>query len=483
MAGAYDAAEFIGSSYDPAAPLFKNYTDFPPIFIREVEEGRTNLLMKVLKMLVMKIAYQAPEIEIEDLPSSQAVLIGSYLSKRVRECQGHKHMEKALWDAVVSGLGWVFVGTRGGKPVIEYSDVNETFWDMQSPTLEQGEFVGRMVRGPKWKIAMNYKGIEPHIGKNSSDETPICLTEYYDVDSGPNGAWCAFYEGDLVFEADNPFYPIIPGKPLTLFETPNVKLPTGIAEQLVPAFKAICEAERSERETVKRMVPFYESKEGTMSDEDKAAFDEGEIGAVIETADGNSVIQKGGGEVPSTLLNWIQSQKRELVEAGGINPYELGGTVEDVQFAAETNAIQGSAGLTTATIAKKNVEFWVGVLKDMLTLGQHDINDFSCIVDNAQLQFDASDPIGAYLEPDANIVIRENTMQFISKREKEAEALNKLTVAASYGQLFPQGPPKAYEAWLRASGEKDIRSWMEQPQAPAMTAQMPVSQEAMAANQ
>lgn len=471
VAGDWTAVDnYIGSQPDPAESLRKGGgygAEFSDLLITDIPEGRTNRLLKALRILVRRSAYQSPEVDFEDIQDAlQESLHEAYLTKVVRDCNGKHHMMMALWDALIGGIGWMFVGMKDGAPAMMWSNLLDTCWDYSAPSASEARWVTRAVRGPLWWLDMQYPKalVFPDDAVDDIGE----VVEYYDME-GPGGHFCVYAahgadtaSGDgFILSEENPFG-FIPAVPLYFDELPSVPIPTSFVEAMLPAYKAASESEKTIRETIKRMMAFYLMRDGAMQDDEYQKFVDGDIASIIKVdSPENALLPVQHGDVSNTIIQWFQQNDQEIFEMAGTNPYASGGKVEGISYAAEVNAIQSNSDLTAAFVAHSFASFWQDILKKLLQVGVlFDDRDITLNVGGMQLQFGLNDPISSYLVPNAVPLIREGSMTFKTREQQVQEAVFDLDLAMKLAAMFPNAPRKAFERYLRLKNEKDIDGWM-----------------------
>ncbi len=481
-----------GGNVDDFERAYKDEMDNrPDILVVDYPEGQNNLILKSLKILVQKVAYQAPEVEVDDVDDQDLAICNSqYLTKRVKECGGAHQMQLVLWDALIGGLGWAMTGMRDGKAILEWCDCLDMKWDVFARFPTEARWQARTVRGPLSKFIEKYgRSAFPNLlVDDENEERPVSIDEYYDIEG--EGSFCLVasspgsYGYDIVNKSVNPYRgmygePILPGHPLQFAQIPTVRLPIGVVEMLLPSQKAVHEAEASIRSCVKQMKSAYQAVKGSIEADQLELFKDGDAGAVIEVIEDGAIKEIPAGRLAESAMVWFTQNRQEIIEQSGINPYSTGGKVEGISYAAEVNAITGNADLTSAWVAKASADLWQRSLSDMLNIGKlYDTKPISFFLSDVKMVFDEKDPINAYLDSDCTILIREQTAQFKPQQEKIQEAVAMLQVSAGLQNLFPNAVLKDFEELQRARGIKDIKSYLEPPALIAPTAEMaqPVAQ-------
>lgn len=452
---------FTMGSQDPALELWKDTeSEYPDLLVTEVEEGFTNHLIKALKVLTQRIAFQAPEAEVDDLDPIQSAYISAYLQDRFKKGNANRHMEAVLWEALVGGLGWAICGIDHGIPTVRKADMIDCIWDI-TEIPEEAAWFAHAVTKSKWRWKEEY---DIDVGKE--EDEPVELWQYFDR-IGDQGKWVITDgEKDLMNEVfPLPDWNIVP---LSMFRVPSVRLPIGIVEMALPNYKAAVEGERAWRETIKRMPSWIAAQKGAISPDEMQQFEDGEIGAVIELDNIQGVVTMPGGNIQPTAMEWINSNIQQIIEQAGVNPYAYGGKVEGIQYAAEVNAIEGNADLTTSWAARAYALAWQRVATVMLKIGaMFDEEEFTTVMNGARLELGPQDPPWQYLDASASVVVRESSVIFKPKQQAIMDSINDLTIAQQMAPFFPNAVKMSYQGYLRAKGEKNPDAWLEMPIAPA----------------
>lgn len=469
--------------YEGIRPFEPEYADY---LVTDVEAGRANKMFQAIRTLVNQVSYVFPDIEFSNVEPEEATLNAEYCRIRLGSeptgCNARHHMRLALLDYLTGGMGWAFVGTdTDSRPLILNADTLDVEWDMSARIPQDIRWASCAFRNPRWYWEeMFSRSALPHVNADTPDE-PIELVFYYDVIG--KGNWCIFQriggrEGlheKPVYKGSNPYYRVVGGEKLPTLPVesmyhltlPSVRLPVGVAEAMTPQQIAIWESDRHIQRVINGAKAFYAVQKGALSPDNMAKFEAGEIGAIVEIEHGHQAPQYNpSGEVDRTTLEWRNQNEQELVAQSGANPYASGNKVDGVKYAAEVNAIQGASGLMAATVAKDNAEFWERVVRKVLEVGSaFDRAPFAARIDRVLVEFDEADSIRQYLRPDAELTIREQSMQFEPAEARIARAKAKLDVAMAMAKQFPGGVAQAYEEVLKAMGEKNISKYLDAPQA------------------
>lgn len=462
----------------------RDYYDF---IVTSWQDGHSNKLLQTVKTLLMQTAYYFPEIEFENLLPAQAALNAQYCSVRLgdtpRGCSARDHMRMACLDYMIGGLGWVKTCVMGDRPVVQYCDALDMTWDRQVRLPGQIRWASCKYREPLsvWVSMFGRKPFSQLLsdGDPLRGEQVLELEWYYDTE-GPTGSWLVWdaQQDTAVHEGPNPYFiqdpadpgqrkPFIPYEPLYLLNLPSLRNPIGLVEMMLPNQIAVWEAEDHIRTTIERGSPFYTVTRDGLTPEEKQKFEDGEVGTIVELNPNSAIAPQAGISVQQQVVAWRDMNNLEIISQGGANPYAAGAPVQGVAYAAEVNAIQGQSGLMAGNIAKDNAAFWQRVVRKYLAVSAvYDDQPLTLTIEGADLQFNAYNPIRRFLRPDADVLVKESTMQFKPQQQRVQEATLKLQTALSVAQLYPNAVPLAFEDYLTALGEKQPAKWMEAPPQP-----------------
>lgn len=463
---------------------------WPDQFVRDIEEGRANQILRAVRTLGQQVAYQFPEIEADDLPYEEANLHAEYFRQRLGPapigCDAVVHMRRALYDYLCGGMGWIWITMVSGKPVIRYIDTLDCSWDQQATTLGEATWWSCTMRSSlsKWQAMFGKNKFDKYLRQKKSEaDLPVELEYYFDIE-GDKGNWKVLFKtGDTdvdmtpVYEGPNPCswdyggqtVPFLPSECMFFMELPSVRLPIGLVEQMLPSAIALWETDRAISKIVNNPA-FYDAEEDSYDPKQIQAFEDGKTGGFLFRKVGKMPItQHPAMDVPESLMARRSINAQEIVAQGGADPYASGAPVEGTSYAAEVNAIKAAAGLMAGTIAKENADCWIRVLRKFLAKGASS-DEWPLVVrhEDVTLTFDESDPIRQYLRPDARFTIRESSTQFMDQQTKIQLAVADMDAAIKYATT-PPSPAKdeAYGNYLRARGEKNVEKYLAPPPAAA----------------
>ena len=482
-----------GMSDDDKSDVKRAYvTERNDIFVKDIEEGRSNKILHSIRTLVQQTTYAFPEIECEDLEYEESNLHSEYFRQRLGPspigCDVVIEMRRALYDFLTGGFGWVWIGMQGGKPTVRWVDTLDCKWDQQSTTTGSGRWWSCTMYGSLeyWQSIFGKGKFAKYLKEaNPTPDTPIELEYYYDIE-GAEGNWLVLFKTGKdevdhtpVFKGKNPCWwdyggqrvPFLPAESMFFMEVPSVRLPIGLIEQMLPSQIALWRVEKGIRDIVDNPA-FYEVEKESLDAKQKQVFEDGKVGSVVEREKGSTPIQQHRAmEIPNSLLDWRNYHSDEIIGHSGINPYAAG-VGQDVAFAAETQAIRAASGLMAGTISKENADFWLRMLRKYLAKGAA-YDEWPLVVrhEEVTLTFDEANPIKRFLKPDARMTIKEDTMQFMDQPTKVALAAKDLEVALKVAPMFPNAVKEAYTAYLRAREVNNIDKFTKPPD-PTEMAQM-----------
>lgn len=457
-------------------------TQFYDILVTDIEEGRSNKLMQAVRTLAFQVAYSAPDVEAEDLPPVLAGYLSGWAKDRLTRCNAVHHMRLSLVDYLNGGFGWAHVCYQDGYPVIRTVDTMDMAWDRTATIPSDIKWAASRVRKPLYWWIKTYggKGFADLFTKNDkpSLDRPVECWVYYDInDAGTMTILRAdTLDSTPVKVLENPYRtssnePFLAYDSMHYFAMPSVCEPIGVVEMMLPAQIAHWEGMKRIRDTIRSGAGFYDVEKGTYDPAQLELLNSGEVNVVLERSMGKMPVTRvPGAEIAQSDVQWVQQAEREMTEHGGANPYAGGTTVQNTKFAAEVNAVQSQAGLTAGVIAKDNARFWERIIKKFVQVGaMYDDQPLTLVYDGAKHEFDESDPIKDYLDPNADIVIQEDTMSFVPRQQRIQQSTALLQTVLPMGQMYPKAVSNAVERILRDYGIKNVAEWLQSaPQAQAM---------------
>lgn len=467
-------------------------SDLYDILVMDVEEGRSNDLLNAVRTLMLQVSLQFPDVEFEDLDSDLAAVNSAYIKDRAKRCALRKHRRLSLADYLISGLGCTFTGLRDGLPFTEFVDALDFVWDLTAQTFDDMRWASRTVRRPlgEWLDDLDakagskmLKALGRERKKSLHEDEPIAVACYYDV-IGEKGNEAKFVmtgedkvtEEDLIERVANPYADytsgqrqvIVPFNVTTYLSMPSVRNPIGAVEQMLPAQIAVWKTDRLIQDSLDLGTSAREMEEGAYTPESLEAWKEDPTTILVRYQGKQPMIQSPPQDVPPETMAYRNMNESAIVKQSGANPYASGAPVKGTRYAAEVNAIQGSAGLVAGAIAKDEAAAWVVDVQRMLAVGK-DYDDEPLLVrlrdgdEVLEIQFDQSNPIRDYLRPDAQIVVAEDGLMYKPRDQKMAMAAADVEMGMSLAALFPNFVKKAAEDYLRAAGKRNIGEYLEAP--------------------
>lgn len=460
------------------------------LMTNQFEEGTTNELGKAIRTLVMQTSLRHPTFEFEGelgerLTSLNILYLNATLGPQPRGCNAIHHMRKALLDYAVGGVGWVWGGTRpDGGPMCQYVDCLDVTWDPYATVLPDCRWAAVTVTQTLgyWLTIFPRSFFSDDLVSTVDGEVHldrrIELTYYFDVDGGEQGtiAIVRTKRGKpikVLQRKPSPYFfmndgypqPYLGIKPIYYMILPSSRHSTSFAEQMVPHQIAIREFELTWRDHIARFKPTFHYREGT--------YDADAIKQLETAQAGAGVPYKKSGqpgewlmppEVSQSGLRWYQEHRQAVVAHGGADPYASGAQV-DVDYAAEVQAIQASAGLTASVMASDHVSHWIDVGRMMLALGQNDMRPQVHYYNRLPLEFGPLDPIGSYLVPEAQLTVQEDSTVFesLDKRLQRQAILLQIAERMTAMGIAPQAAKLEYENLLSAIGRRNVPEYFKSP--------------------
>ncbi len=474
---------------------FQSGQEFYDFIVLNWQEGRSNKLLQTIKTLLMQTSYYFPEIEFQDLPPALGTLNALYCRQRLgdspRGCNARDHMRMASLDYMIAGIGWVKACIRADRPVLAHCDTLDMTWDRTVRLPCEIRWASCRYREPLsvWVEMFGPRSFTEYLSADPlADQQILELEWYYDVD-GDQGTWCVLdpRSDQPIHHGPNPYYfqeqsrriPFLPYEPCYLLNLPSLRVPIGLVEQMLPAQINLWQAEDHIRTSIERGAGFYTVGKDALSPEEKQKFEDGEIGTIVELNPQAGPLQAQSGiGIQQQVMAWREMNNLELIAQGGANPFSAGAPVPGVSYAAEVNAIQGQSGLMAGNIGKDLAAFWQRAVRKYLAVARlYDDQPMTLTIDGADLEFGAQNPIRRFLRPDADVLVKESTMQFKPQQQKIQEATLKLQTAMSVAQIYPNALPLAFEDWLVALGEKSPERWMSKEGVTPMNTGAPQSQQ------
>ncbi len=478
-----------GVNNDDGQDQFRQFhQDYPDILVTEFEEAQSNEILKAVKTLVFQTNYYDPSIEVKDVGEEEAAVTAGYCKNRMREapfgCNAKHHARLSLFDYATGGLGWGYTPMRGGKPNLRFADTLDVLWDQTAKVIQDSQWSSVTVCLPfsRWlelipasKLAKYTTAAEKE-GKQGWIDRPFEIEFYYDT-NGISGNYYLLaktahteWDPEPILKGSNPCYieilgeriPYLPLEPMFFMTLPSVRLPIGLTEGMLPAQLAVWRADAMTRDIIDRGAGFYEGDKAAVVDSERKKFEQNETGGILWTKGGNAIRIHPSLQVDPTTREYRRDNSMEIIEQSGASPFAMGDRVEGAEYAAQIHAIQGAAGLTAGTISKDNADWWQRNVRKFVAHGKlYDTKPIILPYDDAELVFDASDPIGPYLRPDAEFTVREDSMKYRTQSEEIMEATALLDQSTKVAQWFPKAPLFAFRRYLEAFKELKPDKWLE----------------------
>lgn len=471
--------------------LYREESELYDVLVCDIQAGRENDLLWCVRNMALTVSMTHPAINFENLPNDMAAVQTEYFKTIAKRTQTRLQIRRATLDYLIGGLGAVYYGMDGDKHVIEWCDILDVTWDLTATTFDQVTWVSRKVRQPLWKWKKFFNGdskatnLLNQQAAEGNEDTPITVSCYHDITGDEEGNEAYFLAvGDcpgienMLGRDTNPYGEYSAGTRRTAvpivfmhaLEFPSCKIPMSMVESMLSSQVGVWESDDELRTHIKVAGAYREAEAGTYTPESLEDWKNGERGAVLIRNPGKPPMTPGPGlPLDQNLYKYRQDKKQQLMTQSGVNPYQSGAS-QDVDYAAETNAIQAQAGLVSGAIGKDAAEFWQTGSGRVLANGK-DFDEseysFSMMEGDKQyiLRFDSQNPIGEFLYPDADGVVSEDSILFQSMSEKLKLAIADVDFATKMAGQFPGLLGWAAEQYLRARKVKDITRLLAPPQA------------------
>lgn len=463
----------VGVSLDPAAQVYGEADAYGDVFVDRFDDGRSNRILKSLKILIQKITFTAPVVAVHSVDDALALLNSSYLQNVIARTNAQKAVELALWDSLVVGRGIVFVGFEEDH-VIEFVDFRDALYTLCQNNDESMYWFARRVKMSAYKAEKLFgEMIARLLPANTHADEVICLLDYYDVEENERRIY--FLGGHhslapsadmMVYKGESP-YTTPPVCFIDALKPPGVRMPIGVVEMVLPNQVAKWEAERVEKEIIRRTVPFYTARKNALTADQRALFEDGEVASIVEVESGDpasAIHLHSMGNVSPSFMNYSAEQINEILQHSGVEPYSAGGRMEGVAFASEVTAIIANAGLTSAWMSKKQAALWEEILQKALANGaRYDVHPFETELDGEKIVFDELNPISDYIATEGKVIVSEDMMSFKPRNEQVMEALQALNVSIGLAQYFPNALLVDFKKYLAARGVKNVNEYLSAP--------------------
>lgn len=439
-------------------------SDLFNVVITDFDEGLSNELLTNVRNLASSVAYRSPTIEFDGVSDEEGTVNSEYLKLILgpvpRGCAADVHMRRAALDYVISGYGFAHITFDGARPGIEWANVLDLTWDQTGVLLPNMRWVSRKVRKPVWEWVELYgeAALRPILERQKSTpeelwDTVLELEYYYDVagNDGDGHHYILFCDGPesstIVEQGINPFWctvagakkPFLPIEGMEFTAMPSVRFAFGVVQNLVANQIALWNQERTNRDKVKRAGGFWKVPKDALSQEEFERFVEGDGASVFEVDEAAGKVEFiQGSPLTDTDMAYLADQRQQLKQASGANPFVGGGRVEGVDFSSEVGAIRDAAGQVAGIMTRDFGAFWERVVQKVLWAAEaYDTNRYEIPFGDLKLKFDETNPIRMFLNPEANVVIREDSAAYRSQRERTADALMGLETALKVADRYP----------------------------------------------
>jgi len=463
---------------------------FPDVHQQEYELARSNYLMEQVWTLMKQCAYQVPDIEVTGVHEDEEAFMREYLKVRLsnspRGCNAARSMKLALWDCLVSGVGFVGIGCKYDRPYIEYHDWRRVVWDPFASTFNDSKRIAVLSRMEVWR-AVEIWGSAKFEDLLDDDKLPLKPREtveiayYYDCrdDEGFYGV----FRADRITHTDiewlesgpNPFFSEIDGYrqarlpviEVELFNLPGSTCPVSLTQMMAPAQAMLATLEQRLYNQNNASAGFWDIDAAAYDPSELEKFSTGKTGEQVMRKTGSPPQWISGGEIQQMTIYLLNMYKQQLMGSGGANPYATGNKVEGVNYAAEVNAIQANANLTAMNVSKCHAEHWVRVAQAFLDYAVH-IEESPLALPMGNDQIVINQGRDTFLRDLVNLTgtfqVAESTVMFENRQQRLDEAIQAFQLAIQAAAIAPGSAALAYRKVLAALGTRSIDAHFEMPQ-------------------
>jgi len=474
---------------DAQSLAIKNLYDF---FIDSTTEGRSNRLVEGVKTLLMQVTHKFPEIEFEDLEPVQAAINAGackeLLGARPKGCSAQDELKLSMLCYLIDGIGWSeqSFDPYTDRPVVRCADTLNMSWDPSSglPSAMRWASCRKCEPLGYWVEHFGIRKMQAiwqSVIQTRDLDSPLELEFYYDTDGAHGrGMHYVFQRSNGAIDAkpihteENPWYfdtqtrrvPYLPYTPMYFLRLPSMRNPISIVEMMLADQIAIWRDEDRLYAVIEHMKQFYAVQKGAMSKKQRDAFVSGQDSVLVEIEENKEPpVLVPAGDLPRGVVDDRQYRERRIQTQGGFDPWAGGSPIEGVAFAKEVEAIKSSSGMTAASCTGDYIGLWVQVVRKFLcalSVYGDDI-EVSVRYDGITIEYGPKKSIKERIVPDADISIREDTTIYRSREQAVNEALRNLQIAQSMAAIFPNAQAQAYEKFLAAVGERNVKAYIESP--------------------
>lgn len=482
--GAYGMDDAVGANDD---------TRFRPVQMRDSVEGRDNHLFRSICNMVMGLTNNAPSFQVEGIDKDHALMHRLFLEKtlgpRPWGCNLHEVQRSVLVDAFVAGVGFFMEVLRDGVPEITRCDPLKIVWDQVngSPSESKWVIIEDTQRASFWRNTFPKAAEKGAFDAYKEADVPVTVAFYYDVTDSTKGKYCAYLCGSqngmtLVDEGEYPFFYeydvsgntyrfcYLPITPLYFQWLPGLAYPDSIAFRMIPHQRTIleCNASALKRLRVgpKRVTKLSALSENTRDelnagrDPDNYYIEEGETTNVTEAT---TII--AGVPIDQTISAMKSESERMITAMSGEDPFTSGANNDrSYEKATQVVAVQQSSQVSAAYRSEILSNALIGaVQKHLWACCEYYDSPIELLVDEDVLEFDAEDRVGAYLDPNARVIVQKDQLRYMPQDARISRAQNIIAQLANLAQLglpVQGGLQKATEDFLKANGVEDIEGWL-----------------------
>jgi len=456
-----------------------------------LEVGVSNEILLNVRTLAMQASIRTPDIGFESAEPDSQMFLGSYIKqifgRSARGCAAADEMTLGLLHYMSDGVSWRWnTVTSEGVPCMRSVDTLDVRWEPTAQLPTHVSWIALDVTRTAGEWALIYDkdrvreaALETMRGGDPEEWQDVLLTVvmYWDkeTDDGTHYALFvddAFETRDVAVwdEGPNPHYSeadryrraVLPLDPMYFLVLPSTLGAVSIVEAMVPTQLSAAIMERFMQTTALRGVPRMVSEAGALSEEAKEALEGNEPMELIEFNPGKTPphrLEASG--IPREMLAIYERQVSKMQQMGGVNPYATGGRNEDVDFAAEVDAIRASSSLMATQVSSDVAQAWARSAKAALENARYDVVPRKLMMDGVPVWFGAGMPGGLVydvIDQDAVPTVSEDAMQFASRAARIGFYRQLLEIASNetVSRFAPASAAITYRKLLAESGERNI---------------------------
>lgn len=492
--GLMERQEVPATNDDDARPVNSKISHLNPVQLRDAAEGKSNHMIRAIGNIVMSLVNNAPKVEFEGIDGQEALfhrlLIERELGPKPWGCDFVESARVAVYDACFC-IGWMTIIFDKTQPAITRLDPLDVVWDQSGATPAHAQWVkfNATERASHWKQAFKSDAFDSYLSEGT--DPPVSVSFYYDVSDPTYGIYRAYVleGGDRgtpvkVDGAEGDNYPFLytneiagvnvsmaylPTTPLYFAMVPGTYFPDSIAYRMVSHQRANLEANgrllKMVRMGPKRVINLASLDSVTRDsilqggDPDLYYLSEDELSKIE-----NVTRIEPGVPVDNTLMEYRNEAERMITAMSGEDPFTSGAN-NDKSYTLATNvaAVQSASRLTVDYRSEIVANCMAQVIQKFLwALREYGDKPTRLQYEDVVLEFDEADRVGQYINPDARVVVRKDTLKYMDQATRIARAGDLMSTSMNIGH--PTMMESALDEYLNAQGVTDPDSWLEMPQ-------------------